>query len=59
MIIRPGEWAKAKAAIDAGKEINYEGAVGANDFDKNGDIVGVFTVNTVGSDGKWTGKLLK
>jgi len=59
IIIRPGEWAKAKAAIDAGKDVNYEGAVGANDFDKNGDIVGVFSVNTVGNDGNWTGKLIK
>ncbi len=59
MVVRPGEWAKAKAAIDAGKDVNYEGAVGANDFDSNGDIVGVFSVNTVGSDGKWTGALIK
>jgi branched-chain amino acid transport system substrate-binding protein len=39
-VIEPGEWAKAKAAIDAGKKINYEGASGPCDFDENGDVVG-------------------
>jgi branched-chain amino acid transport system substrate-binding protein len=41
-VIEPGEWAKAKAAIDAGKKINYEGASGNCDFDENGDIRGVY-----------------
>ena len=39
-IILPGEWAKAKALIKAGKEINYEGATGDHDFDKAGDVSG-------------------
>lgn len=59
MVIRPGEWKKAKAAIAAGKDINYEGAVGNNDFDKNGDVTAIFSVNTVGADGKWEKKILK
>jgi len=41
-VIEPGEWAKAKAEIDAGKKINYEGASGNCDFDENGDIRGVY-----------------
>ncbi len=53
MVIRPGEWAKAKAAIAAGQDINYEGAAGPNDFDGNGDVSGRFSVNVVGSDGTW------
>jgi branched-chain amino acid transport system substrate-binding protein len=39
--ILPGEWAKAKAALAAGMDINYEGATGPVDFDKVGDVAGV------------------
>ena len=52
MVIRPGEWKKAKEAIAAGKDINYEGATGSVDFDGNGDVAGMYSVNTVGADGK-------
>ncbi|RTZ93357.1 MAG: amino acid ABC transporter substrate-binding protein [Deltaproteobacteria bacterium] len=38
-VILPGEFAKAFKLIKEGKEINYEGAGGAVDFDKNGDVV--------------------
>ena len=54
MVIRPGQWKEAKAAIAAGKDINYEGAVGNNDFDENGDVTAIFSVNVVGDDGKWS-----
>ncbi len=40
-VILPGEWAKAKALLKAGKEINYEGATGSHEFDKAGDVSGV------------------
>jgi branched-chain amino acid transport system substrate-binding protein len=40
-VILPGEWAKAKAAIAAGRAINYEGATGSHEFDKAGDVPGV------------------
>jgi branched-chain amino acid transport system substrate-binding protein len=40
-VILPGEWAKAKALIKAGKEVNYEGATGSLDFDVAGDVSGV------------------
>ena len=40
-VILPGEWAKAKALIKAGKEIDYEGATGSLDFDVAGDVSGV------------------
>ena len=54
MVIRPGEWRKAKEAIAAGQDINYEGASGAIEFDGNGDVAGVYSLNVVGDDGKWT-----
>jgi branched-chain amino acid transport system substrate-binding protein len=38
--IGPGEWAKAKELIKAGKDIDYDGAGGAYDFDENGDVMG-------------------
>ncbi len=37
--IYPGEFKKAFALIKQGKKINYEGAAGSVDFDKNGDVV--------------------
>ena len=54
MVIRPGEWAKAKEAIAAGEDINYEGASGAIEFDESGDVAGAYTFNGVGDDGTWT-----
>ena len=38
--IGPGEWAKAKELIKAGKDIDYDGAGGAYDFDAAGDVQG-------------------
>ena len=58
-VIRPGDWAKAKKLIAAGKDINYEGASGNVDFDKNGDVGGLFGLNVVGKDGNWAKSLLK
>jgi len=40
-VVEPGEWAKAKADIAAGRKINYEGASGSLEFDENGDVPGV------------------
>ena len=38
--VGPGDWAKAKALIKEGKDIDYDGAGGAYDFDGNGDVTG-------------------
>ena len=54
MVIGPGEWAKAKQAIAAGEDVNYEGASGAIEFDDNGDVAGVYSRYVVGDDGTWT-----
>jgi branched-chain amino acid transport system substrate-binding protein len=40
-IILPGEYAKAAAAIKAGRDINYQGASGDHEFDAAGDVPGV------------------
>ncbi len=37
--VLPGQWKKAVALIKAGKAIDYVGASGTVDFDKNGDPV--------------------
>lgn len=38
-IINPGEFKKAFDLLKQGKDINYEGAAGSVDYDKNGDVV--------------------
>ena len=37
--VMPGEFKKAFGLLKEGKPINYEGAAGSVDFDKNGDVV--------------------
>ena len=37
-IIKPGEFKKAFDLLKEGKNINYEGAAGSADFDKNGNV---------------------
>ncbi|MBL8708191.1 MAG: ABC transporter substrate-binding protein [Rhodospirillaceae bacterium] len=49
--ILPGEWAKAKALIAEGKDIDYSGATGEMEFDANGDIPGVIGHFVVEGDG--------
>lgn len=39
-----GEWKKAKALIDAGKDIDYHGASGDLKFDVNGDVPGNYAL---------------
>jgi branched-chain amino acid transport system substrate-binding protein len=46
-VILPGEWAKAKAALAAGEDINYEGASGQHEFDAAGDVPGLILEMTV------------
>lgn len=51
--ILPGEWKKARELIAAGKDIDYYGAAGSQDFDENGDVPGVFETLAI-EDGKIT-----
>src|SRR5262245_1253715 len=39
--IYPGEWEKAVKLLAEGKDINYEGASGSQEFDEHGDVPGV------------------
>lgn len=57
-VILPGEWAKAKAILAAGGDINYEGGAGNQDFDANGDVSGSFQKSVV-KDGAWSATLIK
>jgi branched-chain amino acid transport system substrate-binding protein len=52
-VILPGEWKKARDIIDAGGNVNYEGATGPLDFDASGDVAGYILEETV-KDGHWT-----
>lgn len=42
--ILPGEWAKAKELIAAGKAIDYKGAAGDHNFDEAGDVPGAYAL---------------
>jgi len=55
--VGPGDWARAKALLAAGKEINYQGIAGANEFDANGDVAGIYGMSVV-KDGKWSETLI-
>ena len=39
--VGPGEFAKAKKLLAAGKDIDYDGVAGAHEFDENGEVAGV------------------
>ncbi|MDO7645726.1 MAG: ABC transporter substrate-binding protein, partial [Reinekea forsetii] len=54
-IVLPGEWAKAKKLIAAGKDINFEGASGNHEFDANGDVPGLI-VEMVVENGQFVQK---
>lgn len=56
--ILPGEFAKAKKILAGGGDIHYIGAAGAQDFDANGDVAGLFSKSVV-KDGKWEAELIK
>ena len=49
----------SKALIAAGKDINYEGASGAVDFDAKGDVAGFYSVNRPDADGKYVMEYLR
>ncbi len=44
LAVGPGDWAKALAALQSGKKINYEGAGSACDFDQNGEAVAPYLI---------------
>ena len=42
--VLPGEWAKAKKLIAAGKDIDYRGAAADHEFDAAGDVPGTYAL---------------
>jgi len=40
--VGPGQYAKAVELLNAGTDIDYEGAAGSQNFDSNGDVAGTF-----------------
>jgi len=48
-VIKPGEWAKAVTEIAAGRDIDWEGAAGSENFDANGDVTGPYEIWGVNS----------
>jgi len=49
--VGPGDMAKALKLINQGKDINYQGASGPHDFDKNGDVPGVIAEWQISGNG--------
>ena len=50
----PGSWEAARALLLRGVEINYEGVSGSLDFDINGDVEGMYSLNQVMEDNLWS-----
>lgn len=42
--IYPGQWKRARELLEMGEDVNYVGATGYYDFDKNGDMPGTFNL---------------
>ncbi len=45
--VGPGDWAKAKALIAQGHDVDFVGAAGEQDFDATGDVEGTFAYWTI------------
>jgi ABC-type branched-subunit amino acid transport system substrate-binding protein len=50
--VGPGQYAKAVELLQAGTDIDYEGAAGSQNFDSNGDVAGTFELWEI-KDGKF------
>jgi branched-chain amino acid transport system substrate-binding protein len=46
-VVGPGDFAKARDAIAAGRKVNYDGASGPIEFDAAGDAAGAIDVWSV------------
>ncbi len=57
--IGPGEFAKAKKLLAAGKDIDYDGVAGPHEFDADGEVSGVFADYLVKNGNLVEGGLLK
>jgi ABC-type branched-subunit amino acid transport system substrate-binding protein len=50
-VVTVGEWKQAVELLKQGREINYEGASGAADFDKNGDVLSPMRIWSLTAEG--------
>ena len=46
-VVLPGQWEKAVKLLGEGRDINYEGAAGLQEFDANGDVAKTFNMAIV------------
>ena len=51
--IGPGEWKSGQSLLLRGVDINYEGVSGPLNFDKFGDVEGLYSLNQVSSENTW------
>jgi branched-chain amino acid transport system substrate-binding protein len=51
--VGPGEWKSGQSLILRGVDINFEGVSGSMDFDKNGDVEGLYSLNRVSLENTW------
>lgn len=42
--VAPGNWTSVKAMLDAGTDVNFEGAAGNENFDANGDVIAAYDI---------------
>ena len=54
VIVGPGSWETARSLILRGVDINYNGVMGPMDFDKNGDVARLYSLNQVSEENTWT-----
>ena len=59
IVVGPGNWETARSLLLRGIEINYEGVSGSVDFDINGDVEGMYSLNQVTPDNVWSVKPLE
>ena len=59
IVVGPANWETARSLLLRGIEINYEGVSGSVDFDINGDVEGMYSLNQVTPDNVWSVKPLE
>jgi branched-chain amino acid transport system substrate-binding protein len=57
-IVGPGEWERAVQLLADGQDIQYIGAAGAHEFDENGDVSGLYSINTIEDEDRFTTEIM-
>jgi len=53
IIVGPGSWESARSLILRGVDINYNGVSGPLDFDSEGDVARLYSLNKVSDENTW------